>query len=163
MATQANLDAVQKLYISYLGRPGDQAGLEFWANAIESGISTVESVATGFTLTTEYNSIYGNLTADALVEQVYQNTFGRASDPAGKAFWVSLLANGNVSADTIALQMISNMGAIDKTLVDTKVAASNTYTQTAGANYNVDAAKNVLVEINTGTGSGTPVTPGCWR
>ena len=42
MATQENLDAVQKLYISYLGRPGDEAGLEFWANAIESGISTLE-------------------------------------------------------------------------------------------------------------------------
>ena len=40
MATQANLDAVQKLYIAYLGRAADQAGLNFWANAIESGVST---------------------------------------------------------------------------------------------------------------------------
>lgn len=63
MAAQATLDSVQKLYIAYFGRAADDAGLNFWANAIESGLSTIESVATGFTLTPEYSSIYGNLSA----------------------------------------------------------------------------------------------------
>ena len=156
MATQANLDAVQKLYIAYLGRAADQAGLNFWANAIESGVSTIESVATGFTLTAEYESIYGNLSNEALVEEIYQNTFGRASDADGKAFWVSQLASGAVTADTIALTMSNISGAADKALVDQKVTASNSYTQTAGANYDVTAGKAVLTDINTGGGTPTP-------
>ena len=156
MATQANLDAVQKLYIAYLGRAADQAGLNFWADAIESGVSTIESVATGFTLTAEYESIYGNLTNEALVEEIYQNTFGRASDADGKAFWVSQLASGAVTADTIALTMSNISGPADKALVDQKVVASNTYTQTAGANYDVTAGKAVLTDINNGGGTPTP-------
>jgi len=156
MATQANLDAVQKLYIAYLGRAADQAGLNFWADAIESGVSTIESVATGFTLTAEYESIYGNLSNEALVEEIYQNTFGRASDADGKAFWVSQLASGAVTADTIALTMSNISGPADKALVDQKVVASNTYTQTAGANYDVTAGKAVLTDINNGGGTPTP-------
>ena len=66
MAAQATLDAVQKLYIAYLGRAADEAGLNFWANAIESGLSTIESVATGFTLTPEYGSIYGSVSNETL-------------------------------------------------------------------------------------------------
>ncbi|PRW72333.1 hypothetical protein C7A13_27645, partial [Pseudomonas fluorescens] len=159
MAAQATLDAVQKLYIAYLGRAADEAGLNFWANAIESGLSTIESVATGFTLTPEYGSIYGSVSNETLVEQIYQNTFGRASDLAGKAFWVNLLATGAISADKIALQMISSMGDVDKALVDQKVVASNTYTHTAGVNYDIAAGKNVLAEINAGVGAADPTPP----
>ena len=159
MAASTYFAQVQQLYIAYFGRAADDAGLNFWANAIESGLSTIESVATGFTLTPEYSSIYGNLSAETLVEQIYQNTFGRASDPAGKAFWVNLLATGAISADKIALQMISSMGDVDKALVDQKVVASNTYTHTAGVNYDIAAGKNVLAEINAGVGAADPTPP----
>ena len=154
MAAQATLDAVQKLYIAYLGRAADESGLNFWADAIESGISTIETVATGFTLTPEYKSIYGNVSKSELVEQIYLNTFGRASDPEGKAFWLGQLVEGSVTVDTIALKMINIMGDVDKALVDQKVVASNAYTQAAGQNYDVEAGKNVLTNI--GGGSQTP-------
>ena len=41
MATQAQIAAVQQLYIGYLGRAADKAGLDFWTNAVATGVSTL--------------------------------------------------------------------------------------------------------------------------
>ena len=109
MATQAQITAVQQLYVSYLGRAADKAGLDFWSNAIANGTSTIESVATGLTLANEYTAAYGGLSTSDLVDAVYNNVLGRTADASGKAFWVSAFANGTVKADTFVASLISSL------------------------------------------------------
>ena len=149
MATQAQLAAVQQLYVGYLGRAADSAGQQFWANAIANGTATIASVATGFTLSAEYKAAYGGLTTDALVEKVYNNVLGRTPDAEGKAFWVAALANGKVTADTLVATIVTNLGALDQQTINNKVFVAQTYTDTAGANYNVAAGTASIVGVNS--------------
>lgn len=149
MATQAQLAAVQQLYVGYLGRAADSAGQQFWANAIANGTATIASVATGFTLSAEYKAAYGGLTTDALVEKVYNNVLGRTPDAEGKAFWVAALANGKVTADTLVATIVTNLGALDQQTINNKVFVAQTYTDTAGANYNPAAGTASIVGVDS--------------
>jgi len=149
MATQAQLAAVQQLYVGYLGRAADSAGQQFWANAIANGTATIASVATGFTLSNEYKATYGGLSTSDLVEQVYNNVLSRAPDAAGKAFWVAALASGKVTADTLVATIVTNLGALDQQTINNKVFVAQTYTDTVGANYNAEAGATVLVGVDS--------------
>lgn len=149
MATQAQLAAVQQLYVGYLGRAADSAGQQFWANAIANGTATIASVATGFTLSAEYKAAYGGLTTDALVEKVYNNVLGRTPDAEGKAFWVAALANGKVTADTLVATIVTNLGALDQQTINNKVFVAQTYTDTVGNDYSPTAAAQVLVGVDS--------------
>lgn len=155
MATQAQIAAVQQLYIGYLGRAADKAGLDFWTNAVATGVSTLESVATGFTLSNEYKAAFGGLTNDALVEKVYTSVLGRASDTAGKAFWVDALAKGTVTADKLVATFIGALGAPDQTIINNKTFVAQTYTDTVGAEYNATAGASVIAGVD---GSAASVT-----
>ena len=155
MATQAQLAAVQQLYVGYLGRAADSAGQQFWANAIANGTATIASVATGFTLSAEYKAAYGGLSTDALVEKVYNNVLGRTPDAEGKAFWVAALANGKVTADTLVATIVTNLGALDQQTINNKVFVAQTYTDTVGANYNVAAGTASIVGVDSTTASVT--------
>ena len=149
MATQAQLAAVQQLYVGYLGRAADSAGQQFWANAIANGTATIASVATGFTLSAEYKAAYGGLTTDALVEKVYNNVLGRTPDAEGKAFWVAALANGTVKADTLVATIVTNLGALDQQTINNKVFVAQTYTDTVGDAYTPAGGAQVLVGVDS--------------
>lgn len=138
---------VQELYIGYLGRAADKAGLDFWVKAIENGTSTLESVALGFTLSAEYKAAYEGLTTTQLVARVYQNVLGRAADADGLAFWVGEINKGVIKADTLVKSMINSLGAIDQLNMDNKVQAANTYTTTAGDNYVLADAQAVIGSV----------------
>lgn len=142
---------VQELYVGYLGRAADKAGLDFWVKAIENGTSTLESVALGFTLSEEYKAQYNGLTTTQLVAKVYQNVLGRAADADGLAFWAGEVNKGVIKADTLVKSMISSLGAIDQLTIDNKVAAANAYTIAAGDKYSVEAGKAAVTGASVGT------------
>ncbi|WP_395589385.1 DUF4214 domain-containing protein, partial [Pseudomonas sp. TR47] len=147
MATQAQLTAVQQLYVGYLGRAADAEGQKFWADAIANGTATIASVATGFTLSAEYKAAYAGLDSAALVDKIYNNVLGRSADAEGKAFWVDALANGTVATDTLLATMITNLGALDQQTINNKVFVAQTYTDTVGASYNPEAGAQVLAGV----------------
>lgn len=149
MATQAQLAAVQQLYVGYLGRAADSAGQQFWANAIANGTATIASVATGFTLSNEYKATYGGLSTSDLVEKVYNNVLGRTPDAEGKAFWVAALANGKVTADTLVATIVTNLGALDQQTINNKVFVAQTYTDTVGDAYTPAGGAAVLVGVDS--------------
>jgi len=149
MATQAQITAVQQLYVSYLGRAADKAGLDFWSNAIANGTSTIESVATGLTLATEYTTAYGNLSNDALVDAVYTNVLGRPADAAGKAFWVAAFGNGTVKADTFVASLIQSLGAQDQATINNKTFVAQTYTDTVGSAYTPAGGTAVITGVTS--------------
>jgi hypothetical protein len=81
----SNGQFVNGLYHDILGRMADQAGLNGWVTALESGISR-SAVAAGFWESAEHRGIE--------VDQFYATLLGRAADPAGRAGWVRLLMAG---------------------------------------------------------------------
>lgn len=139
---------VQALYVGYLGRAADQAGLDFWTNAIANGTSTLESVALGFTLSTEYQSLYADKTSEELVAAIYQNVLGRAADADGLAFWVGELEKGVQTPETLLAAMINSLGAVDQKVIDNKVYVANAYTAAAGADYKAEAGAKILEGVD---------------
>lgn len=140
---------VQALYVGYLGRAADQAGLDFWTNAIVNGTSTIESVALGFTLSQEYTSKYEGLSNEELVAAIYQNVLGRAADADGLAFWVGELEKGVQTPATLLAAMLNSLGEIDQKVIDNKVYVANAYTAAAGSDYDADAGAAILVGVDS--------------
>ncbi len=140
---------VQALYVGYLGRAADQAGLNFWTNAITAGTSTLESVALGFTLSAEYESLYAGKTNEELAAAIYENVLGRAADADGLAFWVGEIENGTVTADTLLAAMLNSLGTVDQQTIDNKVYVANVYTATAGNGYNAEAGAQIISGVTS--------------
>lgn len=97
-------DAYQTIalfYDSFAGRLPDEAGLVHWAEALKSGAMTLDQVADGFAYSKEFQNLIAGMTNAELVEFMYQNTLGRASDPAGAAYWIDRLDNGMDHGDLL--------------------------------------------------------------
>ncbi|AFM31733.1 MULTISPECIES: DUF4214 domain-containing protein [Stutzerimonas stutzeri subgroup] len=144
---------VQALYVGYLGRAADQAGLNFWTNAITAGTSTLESVALGFTLSQEYTSKYEGLSNEELAAAIYENVLGRAADADGLAFWVGELENGVQTPETLLAAMINSLGSVDQQVIDNKVIVANAYTVAAGAEYDVAEGAAIIADVDGTAGS----------
>ncbi|MBW5413075.1 cellulase family glycosylhydrolase [Pseudomonas sp. MAG002Y] len=123
-ATQSQLNAIQQLYLAYMGRASDKAGLEYWAGEIASGKMTIELIAKSFTLSDEYRSKYAGLNYEGLVEKVYLNVLNRTADTAGKVYWVNELSQGRVTTDVFVLAVINGLGVADKVVFDKKIATA---------------------------------------
>lgn len=76
-----------RLYHAALDRAPDLDGLNFWIGARDGG-ATLHAIADGFIQSTEFATRFGtNLSNDAFVTALYENTLGRAPDAEGLAFW----------------------------------------------------------------------------
>ena len=93
------LSQIEVIYVGYFARAGDSTGTNFWISQFLGAGSTqaaLNQIAGQFSQTpeakAEYPFLASPLTASqaqitAFINQVYQNLFGRNSDPAGLAFW----------------------------------------------------------------------------
>jgi len=102
---------VAALYSAIFNRAPDQAGLEFWVNAIEGGDSLVQA-AEGFTQHPVFAETYAGLTNIEFVEQLYINVLGGAGDAKGIQFWVDKLASG-VSKGQVVAEFVQGSLSID--------------------------------------------------
>jgi uncharacterized repeat protein (TIGR01451 family) len=89
----SNVLFVNGLYHDILGRVADQAGLDSWVIALETGMNR-PTVAADFWNSPEHRSDQ--------VDQFYQALLQRSADPAGRAGWVSDLLGGASEQDVEA-------------------------------------------------------------
>ncbi|MEL6736157.1 MAG: DUF4214 domain-containing protein, partial [Pseudomonadota bacterium] len=109
--SKAQFTSFTEMYIAYFNRAPDAAGLLFWADAFATGTS-IETIAGLFANSQEAQALFpSNAGSSAFVEAVYLNVLGRASDPAGKAFWVGVLDQGTVSQGTFVLEILKGARA----------------------------------------------------
>ena len=80
-----------RIYEAAFDRSPDPAGLGFWINAMDRGVSLLD-VAGGFMQSAEFTALYGAKPDNAsLLTRMYNNILERDPDPAGHAFWLDLL------------------------------------------------------------------------
>ena len=98
----ANPDAgqVARLYDTVLGRLPDSSGLAAWTNALEGGTS-LQTVASGFVGSQEFQSVYGSLNNSDFVTLLYHNVLHRDPDTAGLNSWVAALNGGESRAQVV--------------------------------------------------------------
>ncbi|WP_394425064.1 DUF4214 domain-containing protein [Vreelandella stevensii] len=96
------------LYGQVLGRQGDVAGVQYWAQMHEEGLGRadmamlfVNSLEAGEALSAQ------NGNTEALLEVLYQALLGRAADSAGKAYWLEQLASEATLRDVVDGFMVS--------------------------------------------------------
>lgn len=136
MATTTDL--IQQLYVAYFNRPADVAGLAFWVNAVDNQGVSIDTVSKNFNTAAEYTSAYAGKSADAIVNTVYQNLFGRTADSAGLNFWGPKIASGAIStADLVKAITAGALNAdgtpnADGAVFNNKVAAANAFTTEIG-------------------------------
>jgi hypothetical protein len=103
---------VSTLYHTAFGRAADAGGLDYWFDLAKGG-ATLKQIANAFVNSAEFTTAHpGTETNTAFIQSLYQNTFNRAGEDAGVAYWLSQLANGQTKADlvssfaTIAIQNV---------------------------------------------------------
>ena len=102
---------VAALYSAIFNRAPDQAGLQFWVNAIEGGNSLAQA-AEGFTAHPVFAETYAGLTNIQFVQQLYINVLGSAGDAKGNQFWANKLASG-VSQGQMVAEFVQGALSID--------------------------------------------------
>lgn len=92
------VDPIARLYWTALVRPPDRLGFNHWVAQRRTGARTVQQIADVFVTTADYAAAYGGTTNTQFVNRLYENVYGWAGDPAGVAYWVSLLNAGQTRA-----------------------------------------------------------------
>lgn len=88
------LDAINKGYQAEVYRPGELAGVTYWADQLMQGKLKEGDLAKTMAATPE-----------ARVQDAYQAVFGRQADPAGLQYWFGKLSNGQITYDQMLAAM----------------------------------------------------------
>jgi hypothetical protein len=98
---------VATIYEAALGRTPDAKGLDFWLDAVRAGV-TLESIAQSFLDSSEYKAL-PTLDNQQFLTTLYKNTFDRAPDAEGLAWWTKVLESG-VSRASVLAGFVSDAG-----------------------------------------------------
>jgi hypothetical protein len=156
---------IQQLYVAYLGRAADKAGLDYWNAQLNGSIDTpatltLENLRANFVNEQpEYTNAYAGLTRSETVSKIYLQLFGHPADAAGLEYWTTG-GGASVNTDQLLVAFVNGASATDAKIVANKVLVAEVYTSTAGDNYASADAKAVLADIDETTGSVTTALTG---
>ena len=100
-------DFVERLYTIALNRPSEPEGKAFWVNEIESGNRTGGDCAYFFLIEAP-EFLNRGLNNEDFVETLYLTFFDRASEAAGKKFWVDSLKSGKMTKKDVIMGFIDS-------------------------------------------------------
>ncbi|WP_417780657.1 hypothetical protein [Stutzerimonas xanthomarina] len=119
----------------------------------EPALMTLENLRANFVNEQpEYEEIYGGLTRDETIIEIYNNLFGRAPDATGLAYW-STGEGAAVNADQLVVAFLNGASAADAQVVTNKVLVASIYTSAAGDNFSTEDAAAILVGVDGTTAS----------
>lgn len=119
---------LQQLYVGYLGRAADQAGLDYWLTELnaEGATITLENVRANFVNEQpEYADAYAGLNRQQTVSQIYQNLFNRTPSDAEVAYWTY---SSNVNIDQLIVAFLEAASPVDRLVIDNKVVIAQQIT-----------------------------------
>jgi len=95
-----NAGSAYRLYEAALGRTPDKAGLNYWVNELDSGMS-IQQVARGFVDSSEFKTLNPGNDAQSIINNYYLNVLHREADTAGSQYWTNELANGMTGSEML--------------------------------------------------------------
>ena len=108
--TQTQQESVEtqiaELYIATFDRAPDEAGLEYWVEQYNNGMS-IDEIAKSFFDQPETKEKYGDGDIDSFIDSVYENVLDRQPDDAGKDYWKDQLENGVISKDKFIIAILN--------------------------------------------------------
>jgi methionine-rich copper-binding protein CopC len=109
---------IVNLYFTAFGRVPDAAGLQYWVNAQQNGLS-LGNIAQAFTQSQEFAQTV-NADNTAFVTALYQHALGRTPDADGLSYWAAQLASG-LSRDQLLTSISSSQESQTTTGVKTQI------------------------------------------
>ena len=101
-----------RLYEALFDRSADADGAQYWLDQLDQGAVPTD-VATAFLDSAEFQDANGSLDNGAFIDLLYQNTFGRAPDADGKAYWLDALDSGHATQADVAVAIVGSPEAVD--------------------------------------------------
>lgn len=152
-ACSANAEEwVQKSYIAYYGRPGDPAGIDYWACRMDNEGGKLENIINAFGVSPEFTDRYGALSNSELLDSIYRQMFNRDPDEAGKAWYLAKLNAREMNLQTITLNVLGGATGSDKTIVNNKLQLANDFSnklESGNTTYrDIAPAKGVLEMVD---------------
>ncbi|MGZ3183717.1 MAG: DUF4214 domain-containing protein [Telluria sp.] len=95
-ANDSNQAAISTLFQSTFGRTATSTELTTWFNKAAAGESLTD-IAAELARTTEFQTHTSTLSDTDFVNALYQQTFGRAAEDAGLAYWLNALQTGGAT------------------------------------------------------------------
>ncbi len=150
---------VQKSYISYYGRPGDPAGIDYWACRMDDEGGNLSNIIDAFGVSAEFTDRYGTLSNSELIDSIYRQMFNRDPDAAGKQWYLDELTSGRMNLQTITLNVLSGATGTDQTIVANKLQLADYFSNALSAGSvtyrDIDPAKGVLEIVDESSDSVT--------
>jgi len=162
MASQANIDLAQQMYVAYYGRPADPTGLAYWAGRFET-TDNLDHALASFGDSAEYVAGFGALSNVALVTNLYQQMFGRTPEAEGLAFYVDKISTGASTLATVAWDIAVGSQNDDLIIITNRIDVANTYTTaitTNGADYTSAEIADAQVILSAVDATAASVTAG---
>lgn len=150
---------IQKAYIAFFNRPADKAGFDFWQGTDLPDQALLDQ----FAQSPEYLSDYAGKSNKQIIEMVYKNLFGREPEQEGWDYWAKQMDDGWVTVGNAAYEILGGAQGTDKTIIDNKTAAAQSFTSALNNAANADAyakagdngvgnlAKEWLSEVDAGS------------
>lgn len=148
---------IQQLYIAYYGRPADPAGLTFWSEQLAQNGGNLDAIMDAFGTSEEFDSRFGQLSTSGLVNNLYQQVFGRNVDEEGLTFYTDLLDSGKSTLAKLATDVVSGAQNNDVVTIQNRVDVANEITQNVadrGLRFSaddIDAAGQVISNVTENT------------
>ena len=113
-----------QLYRSYLGAMGrlpDIGGFNWWANEIDEGRHSLDTMAAGFINSSEFKGYAdsdhnGYISNHEFISHMYEDVFGRWPDQEGYDYWMAELNSGSSDQAEVFIDMTQSNEYIDQTL-----------------------------------------------
>ncbi|NEX21827.1 DUF4214 domain-containing protein [Thiorhodococcus mannitoliphagus] len=121
MATSIYESQVYTLFVAYFGRPPAPTGLAYYTGLMDSNGGDWAVIADDFFLSQESQDLFGGLSVEAQVNQIFLNTFGRDALPAGINYWAGEVVAGNIALPELAYTIAYNADAADIAVRDAKI------------------------------------------
>ena len=117
---------VIRLYMAYFLRAPEPAGLDYWADQMATGKTTVTKMSEFFAKSNEFKTLYGNKTNGQFVTLVYQNVLDRNPSPADLTYWKGQLDQKKITRGKLMIHFSES--AENKALVKGEVVVIDIWT-----------------------------------
>ena len=165
--SSADLKTLEELYAGFFNRIPEAAGLSYWIDAIDSGVS-LKSVADQFySAGVQYGVYSATMSETEFIETVYANVLGRSGttkpDSDEISYWQTWLSSSANSQGAMVLEMIkvSHQQYTDDPevgwvvdLLNNKAEVANYFAVQQGLSYN-----DVQTNITQGVAIAAAITP----
>ncbi len=151
--------SVIKSYIAYYGRVPDAAGFEFWSGELAKNGGDLAALINEFGTSDEFDSSFGDLSNDELIDNLFMQAFGRSADDAGKQFYLAELEAGRMTLANIALAILDGAQNGDARVIENKTDVAEHYLTNAeseGVEIDISDMKSVLTGVDAATSSKAP-------